>query len=163
VQPVSVIARCGKAPWSPYQHGSTTEALLEMEHSIHVQYYGSLTSNRSAHCWCIEGEKGMLWADRRVWWRKRGWRFFLPMRWHKTSPRETRTAPYAGATLLLNQLRAAVIEGARPETHGDDTLWTLAMVEAVRLSDQAGKAIRMAEVFAAAGMPHVALTSANMG
>jgi hypothetical protein len=85
------------------------------------------------------------------------------MRWHNISPRETRTSPYAGATLLLNQLRAAVVEGAQPETHGDDTLWTLAMVEAVRLSDQAGKAMRMAEVFAAAGMPHVALASAIIG
>jgi len=163
VQPVRVIARCGKAPWSPYRHGSTTEALLEMEHTIHVQYYGSLTSNRSTHSWWIEGEKGVLWADRRVWWRKRGWRFFLPMRWHKIPPGEAHTFPYAGATSLLKQLRAAVVEGTRPETHADDTLWTLAMVEAARLSDKAGKAIRIAEVFAAAGVPHTALASAIIG
>jgi hypothetical protein len=134
-----------------------------MEHSIHVQYYGSLTSNRSTHCWWIEGEKGVLWADRRVWWRKRGWRFFFPMRWHKIPPGAARASPDEGATSLLNQLRAAVVEGTRPETHGDDTLWTLAIVEAVKLSDKAGKPMRIAEVFAAAGMPHVALASAVMG
>jgi hypothetical protein len=47
VNPVSLMARCSRAPWSAYRHGSTTEALLEMEHNIHVQYHGSLTSNRN--------------------------------------------------------------------------------------------------------------------
>ena len=84
VNPVSVMARCSKAPWSAYRHGSTTETLLEMDHNIHVQYHGSLTSNRNEHALWIEGDRGVLWTDRsRLWWRKRGWRFFLPIRARK--------------------------------------------------------------------------------
>jgi predicted dehydrogenase len=153
VNPVRVMARCTKAPWSAYHHGSTTEAFVEMEHHINVQYYGSLTSSRSEHALWLEGAKGVLWTDRsRVWWRKRGWRFFLPIRLRRVPPGDAAQYPREGTATLLKQFAAAVREGRVPETSGDDNVWTLSMVEAAMRSDKTGKAVCIAELFAAAGM-----------
>ena len=162
VNPVRVMARCGKAPWSEYRHGSTTEACLEMEHNINVQYYGSLTSNRSEHALWIEGDQGILWTDRRrVWWRQRGWRFFVPIRTHKVPPGDAMKYPRQGTATLLQQFQAAVCEGRVPETHGEDNLQTLAMVEAAMRSDTTGKTVCIAELFATAGMPTPAAVTAQ--
>jgi predicted dehydrogenase len=162
VHPVRVMARCRKAAWSEYRHGSTTEALLEMEHNIHVQYYGSLTSNRYEHALWIEGDRGVLWTDRRrIWWRQRGRRFFVPIRTHKVPSGDAMPYPREGTTTLLQQFRDAVCAGRRPETHGEDNLWTLAMLEAAMLSDRTGNAVRIAEVFAAAGMPTPGVVTAQ--
>ena len=154
VNPVSVMARCHNAPWSAYGRGATTEALLEMEHNIHIQYYGSLTSNRDEHALWIEGDKGVLRTNRsRIWWRKRGWRFFLPI-----GARNNR--PLGGAMkylregmgTLLDQLKAAVAKGWTPETSGEDHLWMLSMVEAVMLSNETGKPVRISELLSATGV-----------
>jgi predicted dehydrogenase len=153
VTPVSVMARCIKAPWSAYRHGSTTEALLEMEHNIRVQYHGSLTSNRDEHTLWIEGDRGVLWTDcSRLWWRKRGWRFFLPIRARRIPEGDALRNPRASTTTLLNQLRAAAIGRRPPETLGEDKLWTVAMVEAVMRSDKTGKAVRIGDLFREAGV-----------
>jgi predicted dehydrogenase len=153
VNPVSVMARCSKAPWSEYQHGSTTQALLEMGSNIHVQYYGSLTSNRYEHALWIEGDKGVLWTDRaRVWWRKRGWRFFLPLRLRKVPKGDALKYPREGTATLLDQLQAAATRKQQPETNGEDNLWTLSMIEAAILSEKTGKTVRVADLFSAAGI-----------
>jgi predicted dehydrogenase len=157
VNPVRVIARCSKVPWSEYQHGSTTEALLEMEHNVHVQYHGSLTSNRHEHALWIEGDKGVLWTDRsRLWWRKRGWRFFLPIGARKVPAGDALKYPREGTETLLNQLKAAVVEKRLPETNGEDNLWTLSMIEAVMLSDETGTTVSIADLFHKAGIPWIA-------
>src|SRR5262249_50306563 len=79
VNPVRVIARCGKAPWSAYLHGSTTEAILEMENNINIQYYGSLTSNPNDYfLWIEGGKRGPPAGQTHFWWRQRGWEIFLP-------------------------------------------------------------------------------------
>ena len=162
VNPVSVMARCSRAPWSRYQHGSTTEALLEMEHNIHIQYYGSLTSNRYEHTLWIEGDRGVLWINHsRLWWRKRGWRFFLPMCARKIPAGNARKYRREGAATWLNQLKTAVAERKAADASGEDNLWTLAMVEAAMLSDKAGKAVRIDDLFRDVGMtpptsPHAA-------
>jgi predicted dehydrogenase len=162
VNPVRVMARCGKAPWSEYRHGSTTEAFVEMEHNINVQYYGSLTSSRHEHALWIEGDQGVLWTDRRhIWWRQRGWRFFIPIRAHKVPPGDAMKYPREGTATLLQQFQAAVHKGQLPETHGEDNLQSLSMVEAVMLSDTTGKTIHIAELFAAAGMPVPAAVTAQ--
>lgn len=153
VNPLRIMARCGKAPWSGYRHGSTTEANLEMENNIHIQYYGSLTSNRYESCLSIEGNKGVLRSDQRhVWWRKRGWRFFLPLPMAKIPPADALKYPREGTATLLDQLKAAVSLKRVPETNGEDNLWTLAMVEAAMLSDKTGKVVSIADVFESAGV-----------
>ncbi len=153
VNPVSMMARCSKAPWSEYRHGSTTEALIEMEDSVHVQYYGSLTANRYEHELWIEGDKGVLWTDRsRIWWRKRGWKFFMPIRPCKVPAGDALKYPREGTATLLDQLQASVVEGQLPETNGKDNLWTLSMVEAAMASDKTGKRVHIAELFSLAGL-----------
>jgi predicted dehydrogenase len=153
VNPVRVMARCGKAPWSAYLHGSTTEAILEMENNINIQYYGSLTSNRYESSLWIEGDKGVLRVDQtRVWWRKRGWKFFLPLRMVRIPPGDALKYPREGTATLLDQLSAAVRLKRLPETNGADNLWTLSMVEAAMLSDKTGKAVKIADLFKAAGV-----------
>lgn len=160
VNPIRVLAHCGQAPWSTYQHGATTEAFLEMETGIRVQYYGSLTANRYEHEWRIEGEHGALRMDaQRVWWRQRGARFFLPVRMPHVQPGDALRYPRMGTASLLDQLHGAVHDGALPETHGEDNLWSLAMVAGAMVSDRDGQPIDMAEMFAPTGhaqavMPH---------
>jgi predicted dehydrogenase len=148
VNPVRVMARCGKAPWSAYLHGSTTEAILEMENNINIQYYGSLTSNRYESALWIEGDKGVLRADQtHVWWRKRGWKFFLPLRMMKIPPGDALKYPREGTATLLDQLDKAVRLRKTPETNGEDNLWTLSMVEAAMVSDKTGKVVAIADIF----------------
>ena len=62
------------------QHG-VTEAYLETRRGIHVHYTGRWWATADSHCLWIEGTKGSLKVDGRgTWWRKRGWRFFIPVR-----------------------------------------------------------------------------------
>src|SRR5262245_31244267 len=102
--PMSLMARCSRSPWGHFQYGSTTEAFVKMKNSIHVQYHGSLGSRDEQTLW-IEGDKGVLKAEKsRIWWRKLGWKFFLPL-----SPRKSSLdAPIQEPELLLSQLAAAV-------------------------------------------------------
>jgi predicted dehydrogenase len=157
--PVRVMAQISQAPGSPYPHGSTTEAFFEMEDHIPIQYYGSLTANRDAFELRLEGEYGALRTDgRRLWWRKKGARFFLPMRIPKISAADALKPPREGMASLLDQLQAASISGAAPETHGDDNLWSLAMTEAVMWSDRSAQTVEIADVCAAAGMSAAAIS-----
>ncbi|HSE87965.1 MAG TPA: Gfo/Idh/MocA family oxidoreductase [Candidatus Binatia bacterium] len=158
VNPVRVMGRCSKAPWSGYRHGSTTEANFEMENNIHIQYYGSLTSSRYESTLTIEGNKGVLRSDQRhVWWRKYGWRFFLPLPMAKIPPGDALKYPREGTTTLLDQLNAAVTQKRVPETNGDDNLWTLAMVEATMLSDKTETVVSVGDLLKSAGVSQVPL------
>lgn len=153
VNPVRVIARCGKAPWSAYLHGSTTEGILEMDNNINIQYYGSLTSNRYESALWIEGDKGVLRADQtHIWWRKRGWKFFLPLRMVKIPAGDALKYPREGTATLLDQLSAAVRLKRLPETNGEDNLWTLSMVESAILSDKTGEVVEIADILKRAGV-----------
>ncbi len=160
VNPIRGLAQCTQAPWSGYQHGSTTEAFFEMESDIHVHYHGSLTSNRYEHELRVEGEYGALQMDaQRVWWRKRGARFFMPVRMLKVQPGDAMRYPRMGTTSLLDQLYAAVHHGAAPATHGEDNLWSFAMLEGAMVSDRDGRTVDMADVLAAAGHGQQEVTS----
>jgi predicted dehydrogenase len=156
--PVRVMAQSSQAPGSPYPHGSTTEAFFEMEDDIPIQYYGSLTANRDEFELRIEGEYGALRTDgRRLWWRTRGSRFFLPMRMPKMPAADALKPPREGMASLLDQLQAVIIRGEAPETHGDDNLWSLAMTEAVMWSDRSAQTVEIVDVCAAAGMSAAAI------
>jgi predicted dehydrogenase len=164
VNPVSVMARCSNTPWGPYQHGSRTEALLEMEHNIHIQYYGSLTSNRRDHVLWLEGDRGVLWTDfSRLWWRKRGWRFFLPLSVYEILATHTGKSSRHGTIAWLDQLKAAVVEGRPPDTSDGASLWTAAMVEAAMLSDRVGKVVHIDDLFHSAGIQLDALPRDSVG
>ena len=140
--PVSLISRCSRSSWSQYQHGSTTEAFVRMQNGIHVQYHGSLTSNQNEHILFVEGDKGALKAEKsRVWWRKRGWRFFLPLSLRKFSLQEL-WQPDS----LLTQLGAGVRDELPSNTSDEDNLQMIATLEAVMKSDKTGKVVEIPSV-----------------
>jgi len=57
-----------------------TEAYVATRRGIHVHYTGCWRAAVDSHCLWIEGTKGSLKCDgRAIWWRKRGWRFFIPV------------------------------------------------------------------------------------
>jgi hypothetical protein len=48
----------------------------------------------------------------------------------------------------LNSLRDAVLHGKRADTRGEDNIWTVAMVEAGKLSDRERRMVSLDEVYA---------------
>jgi predicted dehydrogenase len=148
--PSRVAARVWNPPWSDYRHGANTEALLDFG-AVRVQYVGTMLSHRFGFSLWIEGENGALWTNRRhVAWRPKGSRWFRPIRNLKVPPGDEKKYPQGGTTSLLNSLRDAVVSGTSAETRGEDNIWTVAMVEAARLSDQEQRTVEIAEVYAGA-------------
>ncbi len=116
---------------------------------MQVQYLGTLLSHRYGFSLWIEGEKGVLWTNRSmVAWRPQGSRWFRPIRNDKVPKGDEKPYPQGGTTSLLNSLRDAVQNGARAETRGEDNIWTVAMVEAGKLSDRERRTVALAEVYA---------------
>jgi hypothetical protein len=79
------------------------------------------------------------------------------MRMPKISSADALKPPREGMASLLDHLQAAIVSGEAPETHGDDNLWSLAMMEAVMLSDRSAQTVEIADVCAAAGMSAAAM------
>jgi predicted dehydrogenase len=144
VNPVSIMARTGKAPWAPPPGGSTTEAMIEMERGIHVHYHGSLAALAEEHEIWLEGERGVIWTDRRFfWWRKRGWPRFIPMVTRGFGRKEPIGQEHEAGLGLLRDLKEAVSGSRSAETSGEDNVWTLAMVEAARESDRSRREVHI--------------------
>lgn len=146
-QPRNIALRVWNPPGSDFAHGAQTEALIEFERT-RVQYLGTMLSHRYGFSLWIEGEKGTIWTNRKyVAWRKPGARFFRPIRNDKVPAGDERPYPQGGTTSLLNSLRDAVLSGASAPTRGDDNIWTVAMVEAGKMSDQQRRTVDIAEVY----------------
>ncbi|MEE9145433.1 MAG: hypothetical protein V3U06_11770 [Candidatus Binatia bacterium] len=91
-----------------------------MEGGLHVQYLGTLTSHRFSYSVWIEGEKGVLWTNRKfLLWRPRGKRLFWPVKLVKVPKGDEAPFPREGTTSLLNSLRDALLNGKKPETSGE--------------------------------------------
>jgi predicted dehydrogenase len=149
-KPTSITARAWNPPWSDYQHGANTEALLDFA-GVRVQYLGTMLSHRFGFSLWIEGERGVIWTNRRqVFWRPGRSRLFRPVRRVKVPPGDDAKYPKGGTTSLLNSLRDAVLHGTPPETRGEDNIWNVAMVEAGKRSDQEGRTVAINEVLAEA-------------
>jgi len=145
--PVKIAAHAFNPPGSDYRHGACTQALIEMERGIHIQYLGTLTSHRYAFNLWIEGEKGVLWSNRKwVFFRPRGSRWFRPIKQVQVPKGDEAPYPREGTTSLLNSLRDAVVSDREAETSGRDNLWTLAMVQAGVRSVSEGRTINIREV-----------------
>jgi predicted dehydrogenase len=146
-QPKNIAVRVWNPPWTDYAHGAQTEALIEFDRT-RVQYLGTLLSHRYGFSLWIEGEKGAIWTNRKyVAWRPRGSRIFRPIRNDKVPKGDERPYPQGGTTSLLNSLRDAVRNGTSAATRGDDNIWTVAMVEAGKMSDQQRRTVDIAEVY----------------
>lgn len=146
-KPLSIFTQVYNPKESDYRHGPCTKALIEMEGGIHVVYLGTLTSHRFSYSLHIEGEDGDLWTNRKwVMFRKKGGRFFRPVK--KVAVPRGDGAPYPreGTTSLLNGLRDAVLEDKTPETCGKDNIWNVAMVQAGILSAKENRRVAINEV-----------------
>ncbi len=143
--PLRVMARCSRAPWSSAAPCTTTEVFLELEGNIHVQYFGSATSSRREQSLWIEGDRGSLRSDgAAVWWRKRGWPRFVPWRWR---PRTTidarrRFAQAANRSLALLQHVRAGGPAATAARHA--AFSSLALLGAVIRSDEECRVVDVA-------------------
>jgi predicted dehydrogenase len=147
-RPGSIAARVWNPPWTDYSHGANTEALIDFG-EVRVQYLGTMLSHRFGFSLWLEGERGVIWTNRRhVAWRPKGSRWFRPIRNVKVPPGDERKYPQGGTTSLLNSLRDAVRDGTLAETRGEDNIWTVAMVEAAKLSDRERRTVEIAEVYA---------------
>jgi predicted dehydrogenase len=156
IDAVTISCRVNNPPWSDYRHGAVTEALIEMEGDVAVQYLGTLTSDRDEYSLWVEGEEGVLWADRRrVWWRKKGWRFFVPVRKVSVPKGDELPYPREGTTSLLDSLRDAVLHGQEPETSARDNLQTLALVEAGKRSAEQNRRVMIGEILQMTSMSAV--------
>lgn len=146
-QPRNIALRVWNPPGSDFAHGAQTEALIEFERT-RVQYLGTMLSHRYGFSLWIEGEKGTIWTNRKyVAWRKPGARFFRPLRNDKVPKGDERPYPQGGTTSLLDSLRDAVLRNAAAATRGEDNIWTVAMVEAGKLSDQQRRTVDIAEIY----------------
>jgi hypothetical protein len=79
-------------------------------------------------------------------WRAQGKRLFWPVRRVQVPKGDDALFPREGSISLLNSLRDALIHGKKPETSGDDNIWTLAMVEAGMRSAAEGRLVHIEEV-----------------
>jgi predicted dehydrogenase len=146
-QPRNIALRVWNPPGSDFAHGAQTEALIEFERT-RVQYLGTMLSHRYGFSMWIEGEKGTIWTNRKyVAFRKPGGRFFMPMRNDKVPKGDERPYPQGGTTSLLDSLRDAVLKNSSAATRGDDNIWTVAMVEAGKISDQQRRTVDLSEVY----------------
>ncbi len=162
-RPVSLTAHAWNPPWSDYGHGAASEAFIDLE-GVRVQYLGTMTSHRYSFSLWIEGEKGVLWTNRKyVAWRPAGSRFFRPVRRVSVPSGDEAKYPQGGTTSLLDALHDAVRTGALAETRGEDNIWNVAMLQAAKRSDQEGRTVRIEEVWpgAPAADRHAAGASAT--
>lgn len=147
--PLSITTRVWNPNWTDYKHGTNTEALIEYD-NVRVQYLGTLLSHRFSCSLWIEGAKGSLWTDRkRVFWRPNTSRWFRPVRSSIVPPGDEKSYPRGGTFALLNALRDAVSQQKTAETVADDNIWTVAMVEAAKRSDQERRSVDISEVYQA--------------
>lgn len=147
-RPDSIALRCWNPPWTDFHHGANTEALIEFG-ATRVQYLATLLSHRYEFSLRIEGERGVLWTNRKlVTFRPKGSRWYRPIRNDKVPQGDERPYPQGGTTSLLNSLRDAVQSGTRAATTAEDNIWTIAMVEAGKLSDQQKRTVALSEVYA---------------
>jgi predicted dehydrogenase len=147
INALAVTCRVSNPPWSDYRHGAVTEALIEMERDVAVQYMGTLTSDRDEYSLWVEGEDGILWTDRkRLWWRKKGWPLFIPIRKRSVPKGDELPYPREGTTSLLKGLLNAVLHDQEPETNARDNLQTLAMVEAGKRSAEEHRRVMIREI-----------------
>jgi predicted dehydrogenase len=150
VDPMRVMARCGRTPWQSGPHGSLTEAFLAMTGGVHVQYHGSLASDRDRHELWIDGERGVLRTDGYlVWFRRRGWPRFAPVAASFRGFADAPSSPAARAAARRDRL-GALERGDLAAAVDDHDRWSLAIAEAVIRADQSGRLVSMSEPIEAA-------------
>ncbi|MCX7629541.1 MAG: Gfo/Idh/MocA family oxidoreductase [Geminicoccaceae bacterium] len=145
-RPSSLVVKAWRAPWSDYQGFECSQAQIDFG-NVQVSYTGTMSAPRYSCAIRIEGEKGTIWTNRRwVFLRRGASRWFLPVRNVPVPPGDEKSYPRGGTTALLMALQAAVEKNQPAETRGEDNIWTIAMLEAGKLSAREGRRVAIAEV-----------------
>ena len=148
-RPEAVTARAWNPAGSDYAGGACTQAILEMQDGIHVEYMGTLTSNKFSYRLRIEGDGGDLWTNRKyVLYRKRGGKLFKPLRGVKVPKGDERPYPMEGMTSLFRSFCGALNDGTEAETAGSENVWAIAMMQAAVRSDREKRTVALSEVYA---------------
>jgi predicted dehydrogenase len=142
-----VIAAGVRPPWSWYKGVPGVDAILAFEQDVSASYSGTMV----ARGWAtpqdgiitVIGEGGTLRleADSQVRWygEKGGSEVLRPVE-----------MPFTDLAATLREFLAAIRERRKPETHLEDNVWTLAMVEAAIRSVETREPVAVAPLVEAA-------------
>ena len=143
--PLRVMARCGGVGSGGAALGATTEAFVELENDIHIQYFGSEASNQREQTLWIEGRHGSLRCDGRwIWWRKRGWPKFAPWRLRVGATTDTRPRAADAASWSLDLVNRALSGGAAGDAARRAATRPFALLGSIVRSDQKGTIVDVA-------------------
>ena len=142
-----VVARGVRPVWNWYQGVSAVDAILSFEGGVSASYTGSMVARGLATpqdgIITVVGEGGTLCleADSQVrWYGEKGGSEVIP-----------RVAmPFTDLAGTLQEFLAAIREGRKPETHLEDNVRTLAMVEAAIRSIETGQPVAVGPLVAEA-------------
>ena len=128
-RPLKVSGASFLPPWGDFSGETSVSAVYEFEDGIRVSYFGAWASHVPEFHWRIDGSGGSLQYGDEL-------KFGSPedMQWRTLENLEDGGGDHA----LLDELEEAIATGGRTSTSGEDNLWTVAMMEAVVLSTQAG-------------------------
>lgn len=131
LKPLRVSGYSFLPPWGDFEGETTVGALFEFEQDVKVSYFGAWASHIPEHHWRVDGSNGSLRLAEGL---ERG----------RPEEREWQTVEqlneFGGDDALLDELAAAIAEGGQTSTSGGDNLWTVAMMEAIVRSTEAGGA-----------------------
>jgi myo-inositol 2-dehydrogenase / D-chiro-inositol 1-dehydrogenase len=139
-KPLRVTGFSYLPPWGDFTGETTVSALYEFEDNIKVSYFGAWASHIPEYHWRIDGSGGSLRIGN-------GLQFGKPedTKWSAVES----LGDFGGDTSLLNELASAIETGGQTSTSGQDNLWTVAMMEAVvRSTEAGGEPISIAEMLA---------------
>jgi len=142
-----VIAAGVRPPWSWYKGVPGVDAVLAFERGVSVSYTGTMVARGLATpqdgIITAVGEGGTLRleADSQVRWygEKGGSEVISPT-----------AMPFTDLAATLREFLAAIREGRKPETHLEDNVRTLAMVEAAIRSVETGQPVAVSPLVEAA-------------
>ena len=129
LKPLRVSGFSFLPPWGDYEGETTVSALYEFEDGIKVNYFGAWASHIPEFHWRIDGSELSL-------------RFSEGLEQGKPEDREwspvEELGQFGGDDALLDELAEAIQKGDETTTSGRDNLWTVAMMDAVVKSTEAG-------------------------
>jgi predicted dehydrogenase len=142
-----VMAAGVRPAWTWYQGLPGVDALLSFDEGVSASYTGTMVARGLATpqdgILTVVGEGGTLRleADSRVrWYGERGEAETVP----------PVAMPFVDLAATLREFLAAIREGRKPETHLEDNVHTLAMVEAAIRSVETGQPVAVAPLVNAA-------------
>jgi predicted dehydrogenase len=144
---VQVMAAGARPAWNWYQGLPGVDAILSFERGVSASYTGTMVARGMATpqdgVITLVGERGTLRleADSQV-------RFYGEQGGSEVVPPVA--MPFADLAGTLREFMAAIREGRKPETHLDDNVRTLAMVEAAIASVKTGQPVALAPLVEAA-------------